>query len=63
MQTSRKAAIKWAQSKDRVFITVEPADLTNHKVELKPEGRLIYRYEFWKDNEFLAESRVPRPTL
>ncbi len=39
-----KATLKWAQSKDRVFITVEPADLTNHKVELKSEGKLVYRY-------------------
>jgi len=39
----KKAPIKWAQTKDKLIITVETPDLSNHKIEIKPEGRLTYR--------------------
>ena len=44
MNACSKAILKWAQTKERVLITVENADLANHKVELKPEGKLYYSY-------------------
>jgi len=35
--------IKWAQRKERLFITIELADFENHKIELSPEGQLKFQ--------------------
>ncbi|CDW90495.1 UNKNOWN [Stylonychia lemnae] len=35
--------MKWAQRKDRVFITIELADFENQKIELTPEGQLKFQ--------------------
>ena len=35
--------IKWAQRKDRLFVTIELADFENHKIELTPEGQLKFQ--------------------
>eukprot|EP00826_Nyctotherus_ovalis_P054231 TRINITY_DN7090_c0_g2_i10.p1 TRINITY_DN7090_c0_g2~~TRINITY_DN7090_c0_g2_i10.p1 ORF type:complete len:206 (+),score=70.26 TRINITY_DN7090_c0_g2_i10:100-717(+) len=42
---TKRAPVKWAQTKNNVTITVETPGLSNHKVEIKPEGRLIYSGE------------------
>ena len=34
--------LKWAQRKDRLFLTIELADLENHKIDLQPDGRLKF---------------------
>ena len=34
--------LKWAQRKDRLFVTIELADVENHKIDLLPEGRLKF---------------------
>ena len=34
--------IKWAQRKDRLFVTIELADFENHKIDLTPEGQLTF---------------------
>ena len=34
--------LKWAQRKDRLFITVELADFEGHKIDLTPEGKLSF---------------------
>jgi len=35
--------IKWAQRKDRLFVTIELADFENHKIELLPDGSLKFQ--------------------
>lgn len=35
--------MKWAQRKDRVFVTIELADFENQKIELTPEGQLKFQ--------------------
>ena len=34
--------LKWSQRKARVFITIQVADVTNHKIDLTPEGGLKF---------------------
>ena len=34
--------LKWAQRKDRVFLTIDLADISNEKIELTPEGDLKF---------------------
>lgn len=36
--------IKWAQRKDRVFITIDVANLKDITVDLTPEGRISFKY-------------------
>jgi len=35
--------IKWAQRKDRLFMTIELADFENQKIDLSPEGQLKFQ--------------------
>jgi hypothetical protein len=34
--------LKWAQRKDRLFLTIELADVENHKIDLQPDGKLKF---------------------
>ena len=34
--------LKWAQRKDRVFITIDLPDVQNHKIDLNPDGKLQF---------------------
>lgn len=36
--------IKWAQRKDRLFVTIELADFENQKIDLTPDGSLKFQY-------------------
>jgi hypothetical protein len=42
--------IKWAQRKDRVFITVDVPDCKNHKIDITPEGLLKFSGESSTNN-------------
>jgi hypothetical protein len=48
----RHANVKWAQRKDRLFLTVDLRDIKNEKVDLKPDSLKFYgesdniKYEF-----------------
>ena len=44
-QASQYPPIKWAQRKDCVLLTVDVNDMTNHKVDFTPEGKLTYKGE------------------
>jgi cytosolic prostaglandin-E synthase len=35
--------IKWAQRKDRLFVTIELADFENQRIDLTPEGNLKFQ--------------------
>ena len=35
--------IKWAQRKDRLFVTIELADFENHRIDLTPDGNLKFQ--------------------
>jgi HSP20 family molecular chaperone IbpA len=35
--------VKWAQRKDRLFVTIELADFENQKIDLTPEGTLKFQ--------------------
>jgi hypothetical protein len=35
--------MKWAQRKDRVFITIDVPDFENIKIDLSEEGKLSFR--------------------
>lgn len=37
--------VRWAQRKDRVFITIELADIDKHQINLTPEGLLTFSAE------------------
>ena len=37
--------VKWAQRKDRLFVTIELADFENHKIDLLAEGQLKFQAE------------------
>jgi len=38
--------VKWAQRKDRLFVTIELADFENQKIDLTPEGTLKFQYVY-----------------
>ena len=40
---SKFPEIKWAQRKDKLYITIELADFENHKIDLSPEGQLKFQ--------------------
>ena len=35
--------IKWAQRKDRLFVTIELADFENHKIDLTGDGQFKFQ--------------------
>lgn len=39
--------IKWAQRKDKLFITIEVENLFNPQIDLTNEGSLKFRYVFY----------------
>ena len=39
---SKIPLVKWAQREDKLFITIEVTDVTDEKIELKPEGVLTF---------------------
>ena len=38
MQNTKLAPIKWAQRKDKIFMTVDTRDIKNEKIDLKEES-------------------------
>ena len=34
--------LKWAQRKDRLYLTIDLADISNEKIDLSPEGDLKF---------------------
>ena len=43
MNTSTIPNIKWAQRKDRVFITIDVSNLKDISINLTPEGALKFK--------------------
>jgi hypothetical protein len=43
MNTSTTPNIKWAQRKDRVFITIDVSNLKDITIDITPEGRLKFK--------------------
>ena len=39
--------IKWAQRKDKLFITIEVENLLNPQIDLTNEGSLKFRYGYY----------------
>ena len=42
-ECSQFPPMKWAQRKDRVFITVDVPDFENIKIDLSDDGKLSFR--------------------
>jgi hypothetical protein len=43
MNTSTIPNIKWAQRKDKLFVTIDAANLKDILIDLTPEGRLKFK--------------------
>eukprot|EP00831_Metopus_contortus_P065713 TRINITY_DN5867_c0_g1_i4.p1 TRINITY_DN5867_c0_g1~~TRINITY_DN5867_c0_g1_i4.p1 ORF type:complete len:192 (-),score=54.54 TRINITY_DN5867_c0_g1_i4:51-626(-) len=45
MESFHKIPLKWAQTKDKIFLTLEGVDLNNQKMDIKPTGLVSFRGE------------------
>ena len=53
-QAKKSPDLKWAQRKDRLFITIDLPDVENPQINLKPEGKLLFEGKV-KTAEYLID--------